>query len=49
MGCASLAPLKVVALRVRVARVLGATTREVRIAEGATTAAMFPECFRCWK
>ena len=45
MGCASLAPLKAVALRVRAARALGATTRVVRIAEGATTAAMFPVCF----
>ena len=41
LGCASLAPLKAVALRVRAARALGATTRVVRIAEGATTAAMF--------
>jgi hypothetical protein len=45
LGCASLAPLKAVALRVRAARALGATTRVVRIAEGATTAAMFPVCF----
>ena len=40
-----MAPLKAVALRVRAARALGATTRVVRIAEGATTAAMFPVCF----
>ena len=39
-----MAPLKAVALRVRAARALGATTRVVRIAEGATTAAMFPVC-----